>query len=195
MRIAVAAVIACTCSGALAQTLEATATWTSGPGANGHTYSLYSVVGGIDWEGAEANATAIGGYLATITSSDENSFVYSSLGIATNNNVWHVDSFNSQIGPWLGGFQPVGSAEPSGGFQWVTGEAFSYTNWSPGEPNNSGNTENRVHFFGNPSRASFWNDITNTVPIEGYVVEVPAPGAALVLGAGSLLLGRRRRIR
>ena len=45
---------------------------------------------------------------------------------------------------WLGGFQDLTSpnySEPSGGWTWVTGEPWSYTNWFPGEPNNTGGGE------------------------------------------------------
>lgn len=160
------------------QSLESSATWMTGVGGNGHEYRLYSVTGGMNWGDAESFAEALGGMLATIGSPEENQFVYDSLGIAGNNAVWHVDSYNSQIGPWLGGFQAPGSAEPGGGWGWVSGETMSFTAWWPGEPNNLGGTENRIHYFGNPNRSSNWNDITDTVPIEGFVVELSGCNAA-----------------
>jgi len=179
---------------AMGQVLESMSTWDIASGGNGHTYMLFSVRNGINWGDAQADAVSRGGYLATITSSAENEFVYNSLAIGSNNNVWHIDTFNSQIGPWLGGFQPAGSSEPSGGWQWVTGEDFTFNKWSSGEPNNSGGTENRLHFFGNPGRTSSWNDITDTVPIEGYVVElVPSPAPVAVFALAGLAGVRRRR--
>ncbi len=180
-----------------AQTLEASSVWSSGPGANGHGYALYSASGGITWDAAQAYAGSIGGYLATPTSSAENTFIYMSLGIAGNNNVWFLDGgSNNQIGPWLGGFQPAGSSEPAGGWQWVTGEAWSYTTWSPGEPNNTAGLENRLHFLGNnATRNSNWNDAAQSSAIRGFVVEfvVPSPGAAALLGCAALGTLRRRR--
>jgi hypothetical protein len=47
--------------------------------------------------------------------------------------------------------------EPDGGWQWVTGEAFSYTNWRLGEPNNNGD-ENRIQYFGDQAIAPTLND-------------------------------------
>jgi len=62
------------------------------------------------------------GHLATITSSAENAFISTQLG-------------TTQFA-WLGGEQPPGSLEPDGGWQWITGEPWVYTNWDIGEPNN-----------------------------------------------------------
>jgi hypothetical protein len=161
--------------GAHAQVLESSAHWSEGVGANGHFYMLYSVQGGVGWADANALADSLSGHLASVASGEENEFIYGALGIGANNKVWHVDSYGSHIGPWLGGFQPDGSPEPGGGWAWVTGEPWVFARWAPGEPNNLGGLEGRVHFFGNPSRTSQWNDITNSVLIEGFVVEFDAP--------------------
>lgn len=192
-RIAIAS-IAVFASVSMGQMLETTSVWSIVAGGNGHTYELFSFQGGINWADAQAAAVARGGYLATITSLAENEFIYNSLAIGSNNGVWHIDIFNSQIGPWLGGFQPAGSPEPAGGWQWVTGENFAFTNWSSDEPNNSGGTENRLHFFGNPGRTSRWNDVIDTVLIEGYVVEtVPSPAPVAVFALAGLAGLHRRR--
>jgi len=180
---------------AMGQTLESAAVWNSGPGANGNEYRLYSFPNGINWDDAQSLAQSLGGFLATITSADENAFVFSSLAIASNNNVWHVDVFNSAIGPWLGGLQSPGAPEPAGGWGWVNGDTWSFTAWAPGEPNNSGGTENRNHYFGGGNnRSSNWNDITNTELVHGMVVEIiPTPGSVSLLAMASLGLVRRRR--
>ena len=80
-------------------------------------------------------------------------------------------------GYWLGGFQPSGSSEPSGGWTWVTGEAFNYANWANGEPNNTGGGENslEMYAYANLLVLGRWNDAASNDPssayIEGYVVE------------------------
>ena len=96
----------------------------------GGTYKV--VLGGITWEDARAAAKAAGGHLATVTSQSEWSQIRSLAGYTT------------QL--YLGGWQPNGGQnEPDGGWEWVTGEAWGPTAWSPvgggSEPNNAGGNE------------------------------------------------------
>jgi hypothetical protein len=135
---------------------------------NGHAYQAFCS-SGLTWDEAAAAAEALGGYLVTINTAAENAFVF---GLVDDPVFWYTNAFNAAIGPWLGAAQAPGSPEPGGGFAWVTNEPFLFTAWIGGEPNNSGNTENRAHFYGlGAIRGSAWNDITDTVPILGYVVE------------------------
>ena len=127
------------------------------------------------------------GHLATITSSPESAFLFGQFG-------------NSVRAKWLGGFQPAGSQEPDGGWQWVTGEPFSYTNWGGGEPNNSGGMENFLLAYTD----GFWNDLDGINPPDGwatgYVVEfVPEPSSwalmAVVLPVFVLRVATTRSVR
>ncbi len=93
--------------------------WPLNEGGNGHYYEVILVPEGIDWQAAYNAANAAGGYLATITSQAENDFVYSLASI--NTAFWTPGRGETSIGPWLGGFQPDGSPEPDGNWQWVTG--------------------------------------------------------------------------
>jgi hypothetical protein len=141
------------------------AQWPVAQGGNGHFYEVVSAPAGITWNNANWGATNRGGYLATITSAEENAFVF---GLASPDaSVWY-----SGYGPWLGGIQPASSAEPAGGWKWITGEPFIYTNWAPAQPNNNQN-EDRVQFGGQADRSSAWNDIgqNNTNFTRGFVVE------------------------
>ena len=66
------------------------------------------------------------GHLATITSKEEAEIVFSLL------DGQHY---------WLGGFHNMDSpdySEPSGGWEWVTGENFSHEFWAEDEPNEAG---------------------------------------------------------
>lgn len=175
--------------------------WTSGSGGNDHWYQVALISGGdTSWSAArlEAQGLAAGSDLATITSAAESAFVF---GLASNLIYWGNDAANNCQGPYLGGYQPPGSSEPSGGWTWVTGEAWSYTNWASGEPNNFGGSENVLQLFGQGvnNMQPTWNDVGdgNGGPQRSYVAEmasapVPEP-ATLCLIAAALALARRRR--
>src|SRR6185436_5173756 len=124
---------------------------------------------------ASLAATNRGGYLATITSAEENALVFN---LANQDaTVWY-----NGYGPWLGGIQPTGSTEPAGGWSWVTGEPFTYQNWAPGQPNNNQN-EDRIQFGGQANRSSAWNDVgRNTVNFtRGFAVEYDQHPNAIAL--------------
>ena len=128
--------------------------------ANGHTYEAITVSEDIDWDDAKLAAEALGGYLATVTSEAEKDFIVANF----------PGALGGPYGYWLGGFQPSGSIVADEDWEWVTGEAFSYTNWDPPEPND---------FFGVASEDGLqlwngngtWNDLARTSTATGYVVE------------------------
>nr|NCS17784.1 hypothetical protein [Microcystis aeruginosa G13-12] len=139
--------------------------WKSEEGGNGHYYKVIYQPNGISWNTAKAEAEALGGYLVTITSAEENNFV-SNL-FSGNSSAWKNLGIDTR-GPWIGGFQPSNSPEPNGGWQWVSGEPFNYTNWGvsangdkqPLDANDFG--EDYIHFFGggnNNFTAKTWNDL------------------------------------
>jgi len=127
---------------------------------NGHFYDVVSVPGTISWEDANAAAIAAGGYLATITSRAENDFVFL---LVNNNTYWQGDS-----GPWLGGFQFPATQQAAANWHWVTGEAWNYTNWQIGQPNDSGGKAEDKLQFGFGARVSTWNDIMSIDPTPAY---------------------------
>ena len=152
--------------------------------------------GGISWDDAQAEAVLQGGYLATMASEEENEFVFS---LIDDPEYW---SFTAYVcGPWIGGFQPPGTPEPAEGWEWISGEPFTYTNWYTGEPNdNWGGGEDYLHFsggWGNPPSSS-WNDLNQSqgvYPVVAYVIEsaVPEPATLMLLAVGGLLVTGRRR--
>ncbi len=149
--------------------------WQSGAGANGHSYEAVLVPGGITWAEAEAAAIARGGHLASIGSAEENAFVFSL--VRDRPEFWYTNVVNYSIGPFIGGYQADGSAEPGGGYLWSDGTPLTYTNWRGGEPNNSGGTEKFIHLYGGSGPEPFWNDVNSATPTNGYVVEYDiAPG-------------------
>jgi hypothetical protein len=162
----------------------------------GHYYEAFT--GNLTWQEAKTEAegrsyNGASGRLTTITSAEENAFVSGTV-------LPSVSEFKF----WIGGFQPDGSAEPNGGWEWVTGESFAYTNWYldqyPPEPSNQGGNENCLEIMGKTSDGGtaylgFWNDKYGLSISEsnGSVVEyVPEPGTICVLSIGALALARRR---
>jgi len=170
--------------------------WTSGSGGNDHYYQLVLAAAGITWLDANTAAQNAGGYLATLTSASENTFVYN-LAAGTSS-AWFIDAPNNGIGPWLGGYQSPASAEPAGGWNWVTGETWSYTNWASGEPSNYIGIEDRLNLFGSQTlMAGTWNDFPSGGNADGpaiaYIIEynsspVPEPSTyAAIFGALALI--------
>lgn len=172
--------------------LITSATWSTSAGGNGHRYEVYKVAGGITWSAARSAALAAGGHLATCTTAAENDFVF---GLVNDPQVWALSVNSFSIGPWLGGVQPGGSPEPAGGWQWDDGEAWSYTRWAPGEPNEacSGVPENSLCYWNNsmlpaPVPVPTWNDLPDAGcggAVIAYVVEVDF--ATICAGDGSVI--------
>jgi len=134
---------------------------------NGHYYQAISAPG-ITW--SEANSAAqsltykgVNGHLATMNSEGENSFI-----------AYEITSMSSRY-YWIGGFQPAGSTEPDGGWQWVNGDEWSYTDWRSGEPDNLNGVEDRLAMISQADEGSHihfgWNDFRNDEAVYGYIVE------------------------
>ena len=96
------------------------------------------------WEDANTLANELGGHLVSINSSDENAVIES---LSPGNNLW------------IGLYQNLNASdfsEPSGGWEWVTGECLDYLNWAGPEPNNdNGEGYGHMNIFGTWSD---WND-------------------------------------
>jgi len=136
---------------------------------DGHRYVIYSA-GDFDhpisWSDARDAAGAAGGYLATVTSAGEESFLQ--------------DAFAGSrifvgVAPWIG----LSDAAQEGTFRWVTGpdagQALGYSDWLTGEPNNNGPTGNEdyVTWSNYPwgPAGGAWNDVNEGERIWQLLVE------------------------
>ena len=109
---------------------------------NGHHYYVYDMDNITTWEQAEAYCESLGGYLATITSREEDEFVYFYL----RNNFDYESAYF--------GFT---DREEEGTWGWVNGENSTYTNWNPGEPNDENpNEDYAMYYYKYPEGT--WND-------------------------------------
>jgi hypothetical protein len=74
----------------------------------------------------------MGGYLVSITSEDESQWIREQ--VSSNPILWSDDGWGIQnAGPY------IGARHDGDSWSWTTNETWSYTNWHPGNPNNSPN--------------------------------------------------------
>ena len=178
-------------AGLITQAHAAPVQWTVVSGGNGHWYEF--IDSNVTWSAAFAAAQGMSfmgmtGYLATVTSAAENRFA--SVTVA------------GGVLAWLG----ASDDGNEGSFTWrdgpETGQALTYTNWNPGEPNNCCGGENYLQT--NFGVTMGWNDHGgpgNPGQINGYLVEfsaapntVPEPASlALVMTAALAGAGVTRR--
>ncbi|MCI0380485.1 MAG: PEP-CTERM sorting domain-containing protein [Gemmataceae bacterium] len=189
--------------------------WKQSDGGNDHYYGLVlptSPAGNYNWfaaRDAAANTIHLGstGHLVTITSAPEDNFLKSTFESMIGRDVLSPRVFGDYA--WLGLTDQIAEGQ----FQWITGESFGYSNWSPFEPNNLGNEDFvwlwRRDFGSGPLWS--WNDAgafpSTNIPGAriGYIVEfdgpfqaVPEPSSFALFAVGTiglLALMRRERYR
>jgi len=107
---------------------------------NGHTYQIFSI-NIATWEDVNLYCKELGGHLATITTPEENNFLFEMMLDCGYQNAYFGLSDSENEGDW----------------KWVTDELFSYSNWHSGEPNSENSSENYAMFFYKFSDGT-WND-------------------------------------
>ncbi|NJM58208.1 MAG: hypothetical protein HC857_13265 [Synechococcales cyanobacterium RU_4_20] len=85
------------------------------PTYNGKEYLLTTAK---TWEEAQAEAVSLGGNLVTVNDAAEEA--------------WLRQTFGTTESLWIGLTDRV----QEGTFRWADGEAVTYTNWAPGQPDN-----------------------------------------------------------
>jgi hypothetical protein len=137
-------------------------------GVNGHFYKPVST--GVYYTAARTAAEATTfkgqtGYLVTITSADEDAFIYNNV---PQSNIWFAltDEVSEarwiiDAGPEKGTLIKINNGQTNGN---IPGQ---YNNWANGEPNNSGNEDYAVTKWGGGTQ---WNDLPNTFNC-AYVIE------------------------
>ena len=120
---------------------------------NDHGYYLSNEV--ASWDYANNYTNVLGGYLTSVTSEEEQNFIYNNVNSIIPNNYWiGLNDINNE-----------------GVFSWVNDDDFIFENWNTGEPN-SGFDENYVEVFSDNSISpGFWNDAPGSVE-RYYVLEL-----------------------
>jgi hypothetical protein len=136
-------------------------------GTNGHFYRPISQ--GTTYTNARAaalNTTFKGqqGYLVTITSADEDAFVFNNV---PQTNIWFALTDEAVEGQWRIDAGPeAGTLIKTSNGQFAGNIQGQYNNWAGGEPNNSGNEDYAVTKW----NGSQWNDLPNGFNCP-YVIE------------------------
>lgn len=102
-------------------------------GSTGQCYATFATA--ASWTDAEATCVSYGGHLASVESAAENTFLRTLL----TNQVFYIGGTDSAV---------------EGTYAWTDGAAFTYSNWSSGEPNDSGGAEDCAEMLTNGT----WND-------------------------------------
>jgi len=102
------------------------------------------------WEEAQAEAVAKGGNLVTINDADEYA--------------WLQETFGAKQSFWTG----LNDAEQEGEFVWASGEAVTYTNWAPGQPN-GGLRGKQDYVRMNFGKQRLWDDVTGRRSLFGII--------------------------
>jgi Lectin C-type domain len=143
---AMAVTAAVTANGALAGDAVQ---WRVEDGGNGHWYSRFVSPIVVTWPQARNQAATVGGHLATISSSNENEFVFQ----ASRPSLW-----SNRFGPWIGAFRLPDSGELGGAWAWVTSEPWTYTAWEIYQPDNGClGDESSIQFI---NYTNSWNDLS-----------------------------------
>jgi hypothetical protein len=135
--------------------------------SNGHFYRPIS--SGATYTNARAaalNTTFKGqqGYLVTITSADEDAFIFNNV---PQSQIWFALTDEAVEGQWRIDAGPeAGTLIKTSNGQFAGNIAGKYNNWAPGEPNNSGNEDYAVTKW----NGSQWNDLPNNFSCP-YVIE------------------------
>lgn len=192
--------------------------WTVAAGGNGHWYDYVpsiSIFAPIGFDAARAAALGsshqgLQGYLATVTSAQEQAFIQSSFQFLL--------GFGATGNAWLGG----SDAAVEGEWRWLdgpeAGQPFTYANWLPNQPVNGPGFEDHDLLALNINAIVAyapvvygWVSRTPQSGAFGYVVEygptpngpggpvdpnpVPEPSGALMAATALLLAGLQRRRR
>jgi len=141
---------------------------------NNHYYEYVNNRGAITWTAsktAAASRTFYGstGYLAVITSEEENNFLKEKLG----SDAWIGASDQGTEGTWI---WDVATAPEAGNTFYKVGDAAingaNFNKWNTDEPNDAGGAEDYGMMYVSAGNLGKWNDVAvDNALLQGYLVE------------------------
>ena len=121
---------------------------------NGHYYYLFDVDEVTSGAEAIAYCESLGGYLASITTEEEDAFLYAYITSLGYTSAYFGLTDQDEEGTWV----------------WVSGETVDYTNWASGEPNGQNSSEDFAMYYYKYSDGS-WNDGDFRGSIQNFLCE------------------------
>lgn len=170
--------------------------------SNGHYYEV--IERSLDWESAQTAASAMShmgfsGYLATMTSSGENSFV---AGLLNGHNAWLGGNDFAIPDKWVWADGPESGEQFWQGLAGGSSVNGAYTNWGTNDPNNAGGAQYALLMCAQGVSPCINEGLGQWIDRQGsdqhyFVVEygshaVPEPSSMLLLGSGLAGLGAWR---
>lgn len=132
--------------------------WRVEDGGNGHWYAGVTHHEPLPWSVARTLAASAGGYLVTPSTAAEDAFVIEK---CLETQALYRPGYCCQ-GPYLGAFN--GGSD----WQWVDASPWSYTNWHPGNPNETPPT---VTCYWDTRKWQDQNDVAGIYFSTGYIIE------------------------
>src|SRR5262245_18757143 len=142
--------------------------------ANGHSYYVFDEM--VSWFAAETQAVALGGHLVTINDTAENAWIVSTLTVSGQRY-------------WIGARDDA----TEGTFVWESGEPWSYTQWSSGEPDDDASFGGLGDFGFMSGTTGDWGDTNGSFVgfVTGGIAEVvPEPSVLVLLASFGLIVLR-----
>jgi hypothetical protein len=165
MKQVISAVVVVGLSAMSANAQDEAVQWRIEDGGNGHWYDVVVAPELISWPAARKLAESQGGYLATLTSAMENSWVHAQT--VNVDGAWGSNGDPYWIyGPWIGAYRLAPSDTQ---WKWVSGEPWSFTAWHYSQPDSSGQTV--ISLGGGGPTSPTWADTRENEPVRSYIIE------------------------
>jgi gliding motility-associated-like protein len=134
--------------------------------------TFYLSFADADWAGAIDTSYQLGARLAVLNTLQKDTLVSNMLKRWAAGNIYPLRPTHGSA--WIGlkqNKQSPSYSEPSGGWEWISGDPFTYQNWYPGEPNNN-SIESEYGTTNWNNNTGKWDDASPQYKLN-YLLEFP----------------------